>query len=172
MIIWINGTYGVGKTTVAQEVKNILGDCAIIIEPDIDFQRFCKEKFSKVGGGFFPQNNVTFISELQDKIENKEKENKFVIVPMTVAMDESKIGLIDYFKEKKIIKHFILTASNDIIRQRIDNDYNRDKELSLRSIKSNINYFKNNFHDDINIFTDNLDKIEVANRIVEVIHQL
>lgn len=170
MIIWINGTYGVGKTTIAQEVKNILGDCAIIIEPDIYFQIFCREKFFKVGGGFFPQNNVTFISEIKDVIEKKEKENKFVIVPMTVAMDESKIGLIDYFKEKSIIKHFVLTASDDIMKQRIENDYNRDKELSLRSIKSNVKYFEDNFYDDINIFTDNLDKIEVANRIIEAIY--
>ena len=45
-----------------------------------------------------------------------------------------------------------------------------DKELSLRSIKSNVKYFEDNFYDDINIFTDNLDKIEVANRVIEAIY--
>ena len=100
MIIWLNGTYGVGKSSVARKIKEMLKIKSEIIESDLCFQIFCKERLTKVGGGCYPQNNIFFINDLRKIIEEKEKDNDIVIVPMTVAMKESKEGLIDYLWKK------------------------------------------------------------------------
>jgi len=169
MIVWINGTHGVGKTSVAKEIKNIIGETAMIIEPDLYFEVFCKEKFLEVGGGCFPQNNKAFINDLREIIEIEENENNILIIPMTIATDESRMGLIDYFKEKTIVKHFILKADEKILKQRIDNDYNRDKKLALSCMKSNIEYFEKMFFEEVVICTNELKIKEVANEIINLI---
>ena len=43
MIIWINGTYGIGKSSVAERLKEMLKDKSEIIEADLYFEIFCKE---------------------------------------------------------------------------------------------------------------------------------
>lgn len=165
MIIWINGTYGIGKSSVAERLKEMLKDKSEIIEADLYFEIFCKEKFIKVGGGCYPQNNKFFINDLRKIIEDKEKNNNIVIVPMTVAMEESKVGLIKYFSKKSMLKHFILTADKSIIKDRINNDYGRVKETGLNWMDNNIDFLNSNFEDAYFINTNNKTIEEIANKI-------
>lgn len=45
MIVWIDGTFGIGKTTSALEVCNILGkNKCVFYDPDIDFKEFLKKR--------------------------------------------------------------------------------------------------------------------------------
>lgn len=170
MIVWINGTYGVGKSSVAKKLSEILGDKSEIIETDFYFKEFCKKKFFKVGGGFYPQNNKVFINDLSEIIESKENKNKIIIVPMTVTMEESKQGLIDYLSKKIELKHIILTADKEVIKDRINNDFNRAKDTSLYWLDSNIALLNRKFNNTKTINTTNKTVEEIANIIYNEIY--
>ncbi len=73
MIIWIDGTYGIGKTSVAMALQNLdIGCNNIILDSDAiwcDYFRDQQKLGVFYGGGALPQNNVRFISYLRDKID-------------------------------------------------------------------------------------------------------
>ena len=84
---------------------------------------------------------------------------------MTVAMKESKEGLIDYLWKKTCLKHFILMADKEIIKDRINNDYGRAKETGVYWIDNNIDFLNSSFKDAYFINTNNKTIEEIANII-------
>lgn len=180
MIIWIDGTYGVGKTAVAKRLKEKFPDGNIeLLESDYYSNEVLKRlveeakannSFPKIGGTL-PQNNIDFIKEFREMIEGKiQKENKNVIVDMALTRKECKEELFDYLKSKGAnIAHIILTADEDIIRERIRNDGSRIKEIALDWLAQNMVFLDNNFPDAIRIKTDNRSINDVVAEIADVI---
>lgn len=166
MIIWINGTHGVGKTSVAIALKRLLGNKSFILDADAAFPTFAREKILKVGGGVFPQTNVNFMKEFKTDIIEYSKRNEIIIVPMTACTNESKDILIDYFRNKNFI-HIILEAEDEKIKERIMNDLSRDKELSINEMKANEDFLKNNYPQNEFVDTSYLSIDEIANKIIQ-----
>ena len=109
MIIWIDGTYGVGKTSVTLVLEKILKKRNIeVLLSDSFFLKWLHKKFC--GGGTLPQNNVQFIEYFRDIIEGKiEKE---IIIDMSLTQHECKEMLYDYFNDnfKRFDAGFIFGA--------------------------------------------------------------
>ena len=77
MIIWLNGTYGVGKTTVARKIEELLDTETEILESDYYYQEMVKENMLLAFGGTLPQNNKNFLMRFKKVIEEKlENTNK------------------------------------------------------------------------------------------------
>ena len=120
MIIWIDGTYGVGKTAVARQLKKRIGCECELLESDYYNNEIIKkatEEAKKTNtfpffGGTLPQNNMRFINEFREVIMKKSKDiNKKIIIDMALTQIECKENLFDYLqKEGKSIVHIILTA--------------------------------------------------------------
>lgn len=182
MIIWIDGAYGIGKTSVALKVKDGFQDDEVaFLESDCYFQKMMKDIIEEAQknncfpaiGGTFPQNNIRFIEMFKKEIEEKEKGNKKVLVDMALTQKECMENLFYYFvNSKRNVLHFILTADEEIIKSRIKNDSTRDKQAALDYLVENITFLKQNFSDAIRIKTDNRSTDEIANEIIKIIESV
>lgn len=180
MIIWIDGTYGVGKTAVAMKIKERLSrDRVELLESDYyvndSLKRVVEEAkanncFPNIGGTL-PQNNMRFLREFRELIEEKSKsDDKNLIVDMALTMRECKEELYDRLKGNgKEIVHIILTADENTIKSRIENDGKRMKETALEWLKQNIAFLNQNFPDAVRIETDNCDVDDVATEVISKI---
>lgn len=177
MIIWIDGAYGVGKTAVAMKIKKSFSNNNVeLLEADCYSDESLKwlVEEAKVNncfphiGGTLPQNNMRFIQEFRELIEEKSKNaNTDLIVDMALTMKECKEELFDRLKRdgKKIV-HIILTADADTIKSRIKNDGNRMKETALEWLTWNIAFLDRNFPDAIRIKTDGRDVDDIVTEVV------
>lgn len=170
MLVWLDGTYGVGKTSVAQEIKKLLLTNDIeILESDMYYNEMINENPYLALGGALPQNNQNFINKFKKVVEdNLKNSDKIVIAVMALTQKECKEQLYDYFINSNIpTLHIILTANIETIKSRIDTDSNRDKVFALQYIEENIKFFENNYKDDIYIGTDNKTVEEIAKIILQ-----
>lgn len=181
MIIWIDGTYGVGKTTVSMEIKKRFTDCEIeVLEADVYYEKFtsqiidiAKQKNCMPNiGGTLPQNNIRFLQSfkkmIEEKIQNKDKK---ILVDMSLTMTECKENLFDVLLDNgKRIIHIILVGEEDTIKFRIKNDNKRDKQLALEELKYNLCFLKENFDDAIRIKTDKREISDIADEIIQIIN--
>lgn len=173
MIIWIDGTYGVGKTSVVMEIqKKIKEERFEVLESDCFFLDMLRNN-PLIGGGTIPQNNIKFIEYFRNKIEEKMKNShKDLIIVMSLTQIECKELLFDYFiKKDASMKHFILTANTETIKLRIksNKDKDRDIELANNYLESNMTFLSNNYKDAIIINTENKNIAKVAEEIIELI---
>lgn len=181
MIIWIDGAYGVGKTAVATKLKERFSDDkAELLESDY----YCNEslkyligeiktnkRFPYFLGGTLPQNNMSFIHEFRELIEEKSiNTEKNIIVDMALTMKECKEQLFDCLKsEGKNIVNIILTADEGTIKSRIMNDKYRMKETALEWLTHNIAFLEQNFPDAVRIKTNNRDIDDIVAEVIGAI---
>ena len=177
MIIWVDGTYGVGKTTIATMLKEKMGDEVELLLSDYYYNATIKKIMAEAEvnhrfpciGGTLPQNNMRFLREFKQLIEEKSAE-KTLIIDMALTKTECKVNLYDSLeKEGKIIKHFILTADEKTIKSRIANDTDRMKDLSLDWLKDNLSFLDKNFPTAIRIKTDYCNKDDIVEEMLKEI---
>ncbi len=177
MIVFIDGTYGVGKTSVVSEIKKkFANDDMVFIEADFWFRKMCdcrihqaKKEATPNIGGMFPQTNITFIRSFQKRITEKVKdENTKILVDMALTSDVCKELILDHFtKIHRNVLHIILIAEEDTIRNRIIHDVNRDKPQALYAIKRNLDFLKDNYGDAQQINTENKTIDDVAQEVIK-----
>lgn len=183
MIIWLNGNYGVGKTTVANAILKKLGNnkCGYIYNPEELF--------------YFINQNSPFIS-MKRKTEMQEEEiwrslnymyikwleNNFdgiLIIPMSIFSQKQYENTIEKLKNDGIeIYHIILHANEETLLDRITKRENEEKQYGQQvnsfpknHFKEHLEYF-NNLKGDLNIYTDNKIINEIANNIYMYIKKL
>lgn len=163
MIIWIDGTHGIGKTRVTDEIKSKLKNDAIEY---IDSDKF-KYILLCIGGRTSLQTNVRFLDMFFKHIDSIVQHGcNCLLVEMATPTKESKEHLLDPLKEKYLVKHFLLTASKETVFDRIKNDPNRDQEFACSHYDSNIRFYEENYPDAITIGTDHRQPSEIANEII------
>lgn len=181
MIIWIDGTYGVGKSTVASKIMEYFSDHeAELLESDEYSEKLFKQVmeeakrnndfFPQIGG--LPQYDITFINSFREVIEKKAEETyKKILVDMALTSCECKEGIFDQLTKKhKDILHIILVASAENIKSRVEKDTKRtDKILAKGSMMQNISFLQDNFADAIRIKTDDKGIDEVAEEVYQII---
>lgn len=172
MIIWLDGTYGVGKSTIARELESLLnGNDVKILNSDKYYNEMIhKNPFSALGTGILPQNNINFIDFFKQIIEkNLHNEKEIIIVDMSLTQKECKEYLFDYFISKSIkILHVILTANQETLYKRIEEYPNRD-DIATLYMDENIKFLNSNFKDAIRVDTENKIASEVAKEIISYI---
>ena len=181
MIIWINGAYGVGKSTIASKVMEYFSDSeAVLLEADeysernfrqlMDEAKIKRIFFPQIGG--VPQHDMKFIDGFKEIIEEKaQNRSKKIMVDMALVSNECKDGLFEPLADTyKDILHIILVAAEETIRLRIKNDMQRpDKMTAIESLSQNISFLQDNFADAVRIKTDNKCVDEIAEEIYQVI---
>lgn len=76
--------------------------------------------------------------------------------------------LVNGFQEVESY-HFILTATNEILYERIRNQENRDVDLALTYMPDAMAYFNKNYSEACRIETSNLSIDEIAEKITKII---
>lgn len=169
MLIWLDGTYGVGKSSVANELMEIMTE-VIIMNADTYYSKMMKEGLINIFGGTTPQNKKDFLLLFRSEIEQALLVNPIVVVDMALTQPESKALLYDYFDTDKTI-HIILTADTNCINQRIDNCKERDVLFAKSWKTNNEQFLANNYSDGLVIDTTYLSISETAKQIQQIICQ-
>lgn|GEM_PF-6736423 len=170
VIIWLNGTYGVGKTSVAREIKSkIFNQNAVVLESDDFFESMAKEIYDDMilnGGGAIPQNNKLFLERFKEKLELYMNSETICIVSMALTEKESIEILWDYLLQNSSdVCQFILEAEETIIEKRVKSDTKREqKDFALYELSRNIKFLDKNFK--------NIERIDTNNKTVENIAEL
>ena len=166
MIIWINGSFGVGKTTTAELLKNKL-DKSIIYDLE-EIGGFLSNMFNHEKDDF--QDYELWRTLNSDILKYLCSIYKIVIVPMTITNKNYYDEIINGLQTSGIeIKHFILNASKEEIINRLDSRGN-STEWSYNQVDRCIKELaKNQFNAKI-INTNNISIEEVTKIIVDSIN--
>ena len=179
MIIWLDGCYGIGKSVVADGVKNAFEDNIELLDADIYFDDMIKlmvqeakiNKYFPDLNGTRPQNDKKFITYFKKVITEKEDKSKNLLVDMALSEEICKRELLEALvKEGKDIIHIVLTAEKNEIKQRIKDDQNRGmKELALDDLDKNLLFYANNYQDAMHIDTSGKNIEDVVREVINTI---
>ena len=161
MIIWLNGPFGVGKTTLAnllhQEIPN-----SILYDPELlgDFfqenlpKAVCPEDFQDYP--IWRQTTVQIIRDLATKT------GQVIIVPMTVFKKEYCQEIIEQgLIEDMCVQHYILVAEKETILDRLNKRTQENNNWALKHLDNCLQAFEDQIPGR-KIDTDGLRPDEVA----------
>lgn len=161
MIVWINGSFGVGKTTIAKILKEKL-DNAVIYDPEV-IGDFLMKTVSEKKNDF---QDYELWREINNNILKRlNKKYKFIIVPMTIT---NRTYFEEIIKDLDEVKHFILIATKKNIMKRLKKRKN-STEWAYNQVDRCINTFNNNSFEGIRINTNNTKDVEAAMKILSLI---
>ena len=165
MIIWINGSFGVGKTTIAEKLKERIKN-SIIYDPE-KVGLFLDKMLSEKKDDFQDYElwrtiNYAILKEL-------DKTNEVIIVPMTITNLQYYNEIIGKLQNDCInIIHFILTANKENIINRL-NARGNSTEWSYNQVDRCITAFDDDFFEGEKIDTNNKSIIEICDYLIKVI---
>ena len=142
MIIWLNGPFGVGKTTLANLLHQEIPD-SILYNPEHlgDFfqeilpKAVCPEDFQDYP--IWRQTTVQIIRDLATKT------GKVIIVPMTVFKKEYYQEIIEQeLREDMYVQHYTLVAENETILYRLDKRTQENNNWALKHLDNCLQAFE------------------------------
>ena len=165
MIIWINGSFGVGKTSTAELLKKEL-DKSVIYDPE-EIGGFLSNMFNHEKDDF--QDYELWRTLNSDILKYMCSIYELVIVPMTITNKDYYDEIVNELILSGIkINHIILNASRENIIKRLD--LRKDStEWAYNQIDRCIKAFEENKFDAKIINTDNMTIEEVVKSIVNLI---
>ena len=165
MIIWINGSFGVGKTSTAELLKREL-DKSIIYDPE-EIGGFLSNMFNHEKDDF--QDYELWRTLNSDILKYLCSIYEIVIVPMTITNIDYYEEIVNGLEKSDIkIEHFILCASKEQIISRLDSRGN-STEWAYNQVDKCINVFESNRFRYKKINTDSMDVCDVVKNIIESI---
>ena len=168
MIIWINGSFGVGKTSTAELLKNEL-DNSIIYDPE-EIGEFLSNMFNHEKDDF--QDYELWRTLNSDILKYMCSIYEIVIVPMTITNNKYYDEIVNELEASGIkINHFILCASKENIINRL-NSRGNSTEWAYNQVDKCINIFKSKIFRCKKINTDNMNVNDVVRTITDSIQLL
>ncbi len=168
-IIWIDGTFGSGKTAVANAVAKKISNI-YLLEFDALQMKYKPNSSLDFYGERYPEAKRYLIDALINEMTEiiQKGSYDYLIVPIALINDYCNEKLVNGFEDIKKY-HFILTASREILYQRINDQDNRDVDLAITYMPNAIMYLKNHYSDAIRIDTSNVNIDSIAEKIVEIV---
>ena len=166
MIIWLNGPFGVGKTTLANLLHQEIPD-SILYDPELlgDFfqenlpKAVCPEDFQDYP--IWRQTTVQIIRDLATKT------GQVIIVPMTVFKKEYCQEIIEQgLIEDMCVQHYILVAEKETILDRLNKRTQENNNWALKHLDNCLQAFEDQIPGR-KIDTDGLRPDEVAASILK-----
>ena len=142
MIIWLNGPFGVGKTTLANLLHQEIPD-SILYNPEHlgDFfqeilpKAVCPEDFQDYP--IWRQTTVQIIRDLATKT------GKVIIVPMTVFKKKYYQEIIEQgLREDIYVQHYILVAEKETILDRLNKRTQENNNWALKHLDNCLQAFE------------------------------
>lgn len=118
MIIWINGAFGSGKTTLSEELKRRRPDFLLF---DPEYIGIVLSKFVSVPSGDF-QDLPSWREVVAGVIVSLQRHHaKVIIVPMTLVNEKYFKEIMDTLRSNGInVRHFFLEVSAEELKRRIE----------------------------------------------------
>ena len=165
-VILLDGTYGVGKTSVANYICSAFDDRYICIEPDEYFNNN-RECYFFWG---WPASNNSCLKGFIRKEAEKKIQTANIIIPLTLNDESYVVTWTKLFSDIAEVKHVILFAETEKMKSRIINDTGRDKNFALEQLKYSEVFYRQVNDESIQIDTSELSIEEVAIKVLEVIN--
>ncbi len=141
MIIWLNGSFGVGKSTIAERLQSNMKE-ATIYDPEI-IGCFLSHTLPMKKDDF--QDYKLWRSLNYEILKYLNHNHETIIVPMTIASLQYHDEIIGRLQSDGIeVKEFILTASKEILKNRLDQRGN-STEWSYNQIDKCVKFFSSDF---------------------------
>lgn len=171
MIVWIDGTFGVGKSSVAENLQVLLNKPDVVVLDSDPFYLSGLKILRYFGGGILPQNNARFLSDFKAAIEKEITNNiSIIIVVMALTMDECRDTLLFPLQNQySDLLHIVLTASRETIVSRIEGDSGRDYSFAQTPLSRNMAYLQLNYPHAEWINAESITPKEAALKIIELI---
>lgn len=168
-IIWINGTFGVGKTTVSNVIVDKINNAFLLEFDDLQMKYKPKSIFDVLGDRY-PEARRYLIDALVSEILEiiQQGQYDYLIIPIALINDYCREKLVNGLANIDSY-HFILKASNDILQERIFNQENRDVDLAITYMDIANDYLRNHYSEAYRIDTTNKTIDSIADEIVEII---
>ena len=166
MIIWLNGPFGVGKTSLANLLHQEIPD-SILYDPEHlgDFfqeilpKAVCPEDFQDYP--IWRQTTVQIIRDLATKT------GKVIIVPMTVFKKEYYQEIIEQgLREDIYVQHYILVAEKETILDRLGKRTQENNNWALKHLDNCLQAFEDQIPGQ-KIDTDGLTVDEIAEIVLK-----
>lgn len=166
MIIWINGSFGVGKTTVAEKLKEKI-DKSIIYDPE-KIGMFLSNTLPTKEDDF--QDYKLWRTINYEMLKNLYTEFEVIIVPMTITNLHYYDEILGRLERNGInIKHFILVASKENVISRL-NARGNSTEWAYMQVDRCDKAFKDDCLKGQKIDTNNKSVDEVCNNLIKLIY--
>ena len=166
MIIWINGSFGVGKTTVAEKLKEKI-DKSIIYDPE-KIGMFLSNTLPTKEDDF--QDYELWRTINYEMLKNLYTEFEVIIVPMTITNLQYYNEIVGRLERDGInIKHFILIASKENIISRLNARGNSTEWANMQVDRCD-KAFKDDYLKGQKIDTNNKNVGEVCNNLTKLIY--
>lgn len=168
MIIWINGSYGSGKTQTAYELQRRLDNSYVYDPENIGYflDKNLPTEFFKISQGNF-QNyelwrnfNYEMISYIASNYDG------ILIIPMTIINKQYYDQIIGNLEKKFDVKHFILSIDKETNLKRLAKRFDNKNPWFIEQIELSEKAFQNDIPG-IKLKTDNLSITEVAELIAK-----
>ena len=176
-IIWLDGASGVGKTTVANFLTNELMENEITVD-NVDSDYYYQEKYllnpkidqSKVKS---PWADECFLKYFKGQLVLFCEKNDILVVQMALTDDKCRKILLESLGEKVGIKHIILNASKQTIKDRLKERATKGlaQRQALERLDWNIAYLNKYYKEDTWINTEERSAENVADEIFSMIEK-
>ncbi|WP_312097415.1 AAA family ATPase [Niallia sp.] len=167
MIIWINGTFGSGKTTTAYELEKRV-DKAFVFDPERFGYVLMKNipmSLQKDDFQDFPiwrETNYLLLKQIAIHYDG------IIVVPMTITNEEYFHDIISRLQNDQIIvKHVTLMASKTTIKKRLRSRLEGEDSWAYKQAEARLKQLKRPLFKE-HIFTDDLTVEEVLDKIAQV----
>lgn len=166
-VVIINGTYGVGKTSVAKLIAKECNNNFVMMDPDEYYNQLIEQgQLLKIGWPM--QSSKGYLREFRHKIEDTLKENN-VVIPITITTEICKCEMYDYLNSVTDIVQIVLFADDEIVINRIDNDKERSKEFAKENMAANKLFLEKNFPGAIWLDTSSKSAEELADIVISLL---
>jgi gluconate kinase len=167
MIIWINGTFGSGKTTTAYELQKRVEN-SFVFDPErfgYVLMKNVPKEISKNDFQDYPIWRETNYSLLRQVTESYKG---IIIVPMTLTNEKYFKEIIGRLREDGItVKHFTLSASKETIAKRLRKRFEGKNSWAYQQMDKRLSSLsKDTFQE--HIHSDALSIEEVVERIARL----
>lgn len=171
LIIWINGTFGSGKTTAAYELQRRIKN-SFVYDPErfgYVFMANVPNNISKDDFQDYPlwrAANYTLLKQIAEEYKG------IIIVPMTLTNEDYFEEIIGRLRAERVeVKHYTLVASKEIIQKRLRNRFEGKKSWAFQQMENRINClkkdtFKEHIHTDKMSIEDVVETIAARSSIM------
>ena len=168
MIIWINGTFGSGKTTTAYELEKRI-EKGFVFDPEsfgYVLMKNIPKSLQKEDFQDFPIWRETNYSLLKQIAINYEG---IIIVPMTITNEEYFHEIISRLRKDHIsVKHVTLMATKATIKKRLRSRLEGENSWAFKQAEARLQQLQNPLFKE-QIETDGLAVEEVIEKVAQVI---
>jgi gluconate kinase len=167
MIIWINGTFGSGKTTTAYELHKRLEN-SFVFDPErfgFVLMKNVPKEIAKADFQEYPiwrETNYSLLRQVSESYKG------IIIVPMTLTNEDYFKEIIGRLREDGInVKHFTLSASKETIAKRLRKRFEGEKSWAYQQMETRMSSLSNETFEK-HIHTDTLSIEEVVETIARL----